>query len=170
MQASNKNEQRLYIDLLECQQYYTTINLCYTYLYSICKYCFSTLQFHSVYCINNRSEKMSTIFLVKTVCVSNYLIQCTNTKKCMYHYVKNVISVTGNISSSSSDKQPNRSPWLLTCNECTDVWFLGIDNVGGACESSGRCCKTCQTETLPIHFCYCESGNYSPDHFPYPNK
>lgn len=113
--------------------------------------------FISVYCINNRSEKMSTIFLVKTVCVSNYLIQCTHTTKCMYHYVKNVISVTGNMTSSSSDKQPNRSPWLLTCNECTDVWFLGIDNVGGACESSGRCCKTCRTETLPVHFCYCES-------------
>jgi len=75
----------------------------------------------------------------------------------MYHYVKKVISVTGNMTSSSSDKQPNRSPWLLTCNECTDVWFLGIDNVGGACESSGRCCKTCRTETLPVHFCYCES-------------
>jgi hypothetical protein len=79
-----------------------------------------------------------------------------HTTKCMYHYVKNVISVTGNMTSSSSDKQPNRSPWLLTCNECTDVWFLGIDNVGGACESSGRRCKTCQTETLPVHFCYCE--------------
>jgi len=99
---------------------------------------------------------MSTIFLVKTVCVSNYLTQCTHNTNWMYHNVKKVTSMTGNMTSSSSDKQPNQSPWLLTCNECTDVWFLGIDNVGGACESSGRCCKTCQTETLPVHFCYCE--------------
>jgi len=115
--------------------------------------------FISVYRINNRSEKMSTIFLVKTVCIPNYCIFNADTvyKTCIYHHDTNLICMTGNFTGSSSDKQPNQSPRLLTCNECTDVRFLCIDNVGGTCESSSWRCKTCQTETLPVHFCYCES-------------
>jgi len=85
------------------------------------------------------------------------LNMCTHTTKCMCHHVKKQFQWQETRLAPVLDKQPNQSPWLLTCNECTDVWFLGIDNVGGACESSGRCCKTCRIETLPVHFCYCET-------------
>lgn len=58
---------------------------------------------NSAYHINNRSEKMSTIFLAKTLCVSNY---CIEFRKCMYHNDKNLICMRGNFTGSSSDSNP----------------------------------------------------------------